>query len=235
MAPQPSHFSFSSNVKSSSPAVTVLLPEPLGYHEWHSLPRSRSGKSRFYSHCSVAPSMPRLPEERGPEWLAVHVLCVSSASWVRSSLQSVKTQFGFILLGSDNEFVFLACTFSTYENLICTLRDVIYLSCYPLTWVISVEHNTDRGADLGVDILFIFIFHPPLSSLNSRSAKILHLRSYLSWACSCSIFRRRLMVSVLIPGLDTFSSSKSIDSCYKIWEDYVNPSKDFHICNSWST
>lgn len=58
--------------------------------------------------------------------------------------------------------------------------------------------------------------HPPFSSLSSFSAKILHLRSYLSCACSCSIFMRRLMVSVLMPGLETFSSSNSIVSCCQI-------------------
>lgn len=58
--------------------------------------------------------------------------------------------------------------------------------------------------------------NPPFSSLSSFSARILHLRSYLSCACSCSIFISRLMVSVLIPGLATFSSSNSMVSCWKM-------------------
>lgn len=58
--------------------------------------------------------------------------------------------------------------------------------------------------------------HPPFSSLSSFSAKILHLRSYLSCACSCSIFMRRLTVSVLMPGLEAISSSNSMASCCEI-------------------
>lgn len=73
-------------------------------------------------------------------------------------------------------------------------------------------------------------FHLPFSSLNSRSAKILHLRSYLSCACSCSIFRRRLMVSVLIPGLETVSSSKSIDSCCKVQGSHTKSTGKFFVC-----
>lgn len=59
---------FSSILRVVVPAVlSVLSPEPLGSHEWHSsLPQPHSGKTRFYSHCSAVPTMPRLPEERGP-------------------------------------------------------------------------------------------------------------------------------------------------------------------------
>lgn len=65
-------------------------------------------------------------------------------------------------------------------------------------------------------------FHSPFSSLNSLSAKILHLRSYLSCACSCSIFMSRLMVSVLMPGLPMFSSSNSMFSCCQMRGNHMN-------------
>lgn len=80
-----------------STLATVPLSEPLVYREWHSsLAQARSGRTWLYFHCSAVPSSPRLPEERGPEWLSARVLCASSASWECSSLPSVKTQCGLI-------------------------------------------------------------------------------------------------------------------------------------------
>lgn len=90
--------------------------------------------------------------------------------------------------------------------------------------------------------VFVILFHPPFSSLNSLSAKILHLRSYLSCACSCSIFMRRLMVSVLMPGLETCSSSNSMCSCWEkkkeitwtisTWGEVNNSCVCFFVCLS---
>lgn len=85
------------------------------------------------------------------------------------------------------------------------------------------------------------LFHPPFSSLSSFSARILHLRSYLSCAWSCSIFMRRLTVSVLMPGLGAMSSSNSIASCCKRREhaDTTPTCGDVNkqpllFCHTWS-
>lgn len=91
--------------------------------------------------------------------------------------------------------------------------------------IMDGNRSSERSEMLPIFLTFSSL-RPPFISLSSLSARIRHLRSYLSWACSCSIFINRLIVSVRMPGLST--SSIPSNSCCRMRGNQAHSGRKVH-------